>query len=95
MATADISQPISLLRDRAIIVEVLYATGMRRMEIAHLQISDIDIDQCLVLDPRRQGQKRPPPPLGERALHWVQTYLDREPSGNWAGTRSTHLFLSR
>ena len=92
MATADISQPIGL-RDRAI-MEVLYATGMRRMEIAHLQISDIDIDQCLVLIREGKGRKTASS-LGERALYWVQTYLDQSrPQLGWNQQEHT-LFLSR
>ena len=71
-------------------MEVLYATGMRRMEIAHLQISDIDIDQCLVLIREGKGQKRPPPPLGERALYWVQTYPRPEPSATELEPARTH-----
>lgn len=93
MATADISQPIGL-RDRAI-MEVLYATGMRRMEIAHLQVGDIDIDQCLVLVREGKGRKDRLLPLGERALYWVQTYLDQSrPQLSWNQQEHT-LFLSR
>lgn len=93
MAGADIRQPIGL-RDRAI-MEVLYATGMRRMEITHLQISDIDIDQCVVLIREGKGRKDRLIPLGERALYWVQTYLDQSrPQLAWNLQEHT-LFLSR
>ena len=44
MALVDISTVIGL-RDRAM-MEVLYGTGNRRMELANLEIGDIDIDQC-------------------------------------------------
>lgn len=93
MACADIRQPIGL-RDRAI-MEVLYATGMRRMEITHLQISDIDIDQCVVLIREGKGRKDRLIPLGERALYWVQLYLDQSrPQLAWNQQEHT-LFLSR
>ncbi|BBB62270.1 tyrosine recombinase XerD [Undibacterium sp. KW1] len=93
MACTDIRQPIGL-RDRAI-MEVLYATGMRRMEITHLQISDIDIDQCVVLIREGKGRKDRLIPLGERALYWVQLYLDQSrPQLAWNLQEHT-LFLSR
>lgn len=93
MAGTDIRQPIGL-RDRAI-MEVLYATGMRRMEITHLQISDIDIDQCVVLIREGKGRKDRLIPLGERALYWVQLYLDQSrPQLAWNQQEHT-LFLSR
>ena len=45
-------------------MEVLYGTGMRRMELANLEVGDIDIDQCVVLIRRRQRQKGPPHSTG-------------------------------
>lgn len=56
---------------------MLYATGMRRMEIARLQISDIDAGKCLVLIREGKGRKDRLLPLGERALYWVQRYIEQ------------------
>ena len=53
----DIGDPLGL-RDRAIL-EVLYSTGMRRMEVARLKLYDVDIDGGTVLDPSGQRQERP------------------------------------
>ena len=75
LAGADTSTPIGL-RDRAM-MEVLYATGMRRMEVANLEMGDIDQSQCVVLIREGKGRKDRLLPLGERALHWVQQYLAR------------------
>jgi integrase/recombinase XerD len=75
LALADIAGPIGL-RDRAM-MEVLYATGMRRMEIRNLQISDIDAGKCLVLIREGKGRKDRLLPLGERALYWVQRYIEQ------------------
>jgi integrase/recombinase XerD len=75
LAGADTSAPIGL-RDRAM-MEVLYATGMRRMEIAQLEIGDIDADKGVVLIREGKGRKDRLIPMGERALHWVQQYLDK------------------
>jgi integrase/recombinase XerD len=93
MAQVDIATPIGL-RDRAML-EVLYGTGMRRMEIANLEIGDIDIDQCVVLIREGKGRKDRLIPLGERALYWVQSYLDKSrPQLTWNQLEKT-LFLSR
>ena len=53
-------------------MEVLYATGMRRMEIARLEFGDIDAERGVVLIREGKGGKDRLIPLGERALHWVQ-----------------------
>ena len=46
------------------------------MELARLEIGDIDADRCVVLIREGKGSKDRLVPLGERALHWVQKYLD-------------------
>ena len=63
------------LRDRAIL-EVLYATGLRRSEVAALRIDDIDSDRRTVMVRQGKGKKDRVVPLGERALAWVRRYLD-------------------
>ena len=73
LAMADLGTTIGL-RDRAL-MEVLYATGMRRMEIAGLLCEDIDADRLLVFIRQGKGRKDRLIPLGERALFWVQRYL--------------------
>jgi integrase/recombinase XerD len=91
MSGADTATVVGL-RDRTM-MEVLYATGMRRMEIANLEIGDIDIDKCVVLIREGKGRKDRLLPLGERALHWVQEYLDKSrPQLMWNQQDST-LFL--
>jgi len=93
MAQVDVATPIGL-RDRAML-EVLYGTGMRRMEIANLEIGDVDIDQCVVLIREGKGHKDRLIPLGERALYWVQEYLNKSrPQLTWNQLEKT-LFLSR
>ena len=75
LALADTSTAIGL-RDRAM-MEVVYSTGMRRMEVAHLELGDVDAERCVVLIREGKGRKDRLLPLGERALHWVQEYLTR------------------
>jgi integrase/recombinase XerD len=89
----DVSGPIGV-RDRAIL-EVLYSTGMRRMEVAGLRLSDIDRERQTVLIRQGKGKKDRVVPIGERAVAWVDRYLeegrDRLAVGDGAGDT---LFLT-
>jgi integrase/recombinase XerD len=69
----DIGQPEGL-RDRAIL-ETFYSTGMRRMELANLKVYDIDADRGTVTIRQGKGRKDRIIPIGERALAWVDKYI--------------------
>jgi len=62
------------IRDRAI-VETLYSTGVRRMELVNLLIHDLSIDEGKLQVTDGKGIKDRVVPIGERALHWISTYL--------------------
>jgi len=62
------------MRDRAIL-ETLYSTGLRRMELARLRLHDIDLEQGIVLVREGKGKKDRYVPIGERALAWLDKYL--------------------
>ena len=62
------------LRDRAIL-EVLYSTGMRRMEVIGLGRYDLDVDRGTVMVRQGKGKKDRMIPIGERALAWIERYL--------------------
>lgn len=89
----NIDSPLGL-RDRAM-MEVLYSTGMRRMELAHLELSDIDFGRGCVLIRLGKGKKDRLIPLGERAACWVRRYLDNARPGLAGNERELTLFLSR
>ena len=92
MSLADTSTPVGL-RDRAM-MEVLYSTGIRRMELGRLAVGDIDHDRAVMLIRMGKGGKDRLIPIGTRALHWVQQYLDRaRVQLAWNAMEST-LFLS-
>lgn len=76
MAQPDASE-ITGARDRAIL-EVLYSTGMRRMEIVQLSVSDIELETRTVAIRCGKGRRDRFVPLGERACHWVERYLLEE-----------------
>jgi len=91
LAGADLSSAIGL-RDRAM-MEVLYATGMRRSELAHLEMTDIDPERAVVLIRLGKGNKDRMIPLGERALYWITRYLEQgRPQFAW-NTQELALFL--
>ena len=62
------------LRDRAIL-EALYSTGMRRMEVAGLRLYDLDAERGTVLV-RGKGKKDRMIPMGVRAFAWVMRYIE-------------------
>lgn len=63
------------LRNRAML-EVLYSTGIRRMELAGLRLQDVDFARRILFIRQGKGRKDRYVPVGERALLWVQKYLD-------------------
>lgn len=61
------------LRDRAML-ELLYGTGIRRMELAALNTADIERERGTLHVRRGKGGKGRFVPIGERALAWVSKY---------------------
>jgi integrase/recombinase XerD len=93
LALPDLSGPVGL-RDRAI-MELFYATGIRKMELVRLACDDIDPLRCALLIRQGKGQKDRMVPMGERSLHWVQRYLhEARPQLQWDANERT-LFLGR
>ena len=64
------------LRDRALL-ETLYTTGMRRLELSRLKIYDLDLERGTVFIRLGKGNKDRIIPLGERAVLWVRKYLEQ------------------
>mgnify|MGYP003582201388 CR=1 FL=1 len=61
------------LRDRAML-EVFYATGIRRLELANLDLADVDTRHVTLLVRAGKGQQDRFVPLGQRALAWIARY---------------------
>lgn len=61
------------IRDRAI-METLYSTGIRRSEVTHLKIYDIDAKRQTILVREGKYGKDRVLPIGERALTWIEKY---------------------
>jgi integrase/recombinase XerD len=81
------------VRDRAIL-EVLYSTGIRRSELAHLAVTDIDHERRTLLVRQGKGRKDRLIPAGERALAWVARYLAEARPKLATGDDDGTLFLS-
>jgi integrase/recombinase XerD len=73
LAQPDLGNPAGV-RDRAVL-EVFYSTGIRRGELAHLAVTDIDHERQTLLVRQGKGRKDRLVPAGERALAWVRKYL--------------------
>ena len=62
------------IRDRAML-EVLYSTGLRRMELPGLACYDVDLNRRLVFVREGKGRRDRVVPIGARAAAWVDKYL--------------------
>lgn len=77
------------LRDRAIL-ETLYSTGIRRSELVHLRLYDVDTRNGTLMVRQGKGQKDRMVPLGARAGRWIDRYTEEvrpslvvEPDEGW------------
>lgn len=72
----DSTPPKSLrsLRDRAIL-ELMYSSALRRAEVHHLDLNDLDIQNRRVHIREGKGLKDRVIPIGKTAIEWVERYL--------------------
>ncbi len=63
------------LRDRAML-ETLYSTGIRRMELIGLNQFNIDTERGTLMVRQGKGKKDRMIPIGDRALAWIRKYRD-------------------
>ncbi len=73
LAQPDVTTPTGL-RDRAML-ELLYSTGVRRMELTRLKCYDVDTVAGSVFVREGKGRKDRMIPIGERASAWLFRYL--------------------
>ena len=92
LAQPDTGTPIGL-RDRAIL-EVFYSTGIRRMELVNLGLTDIDSDRGTLLVRQGKGRKDRMIPIGARALQWTGKYTGDVRPGFAFGMDDGTLFLT-
>lgn len=81
------------LRDRAML-EMLYSTGMRRMELAGLKVYDIDHERGTLMIRQGKGKKDRHIPVSDRALTWVAKYIREARPEFLTGTDDGTVFLN-
>ncbi len=74
LAQPDISDELGI-RDRTIL-ELFYSTGIRRAELAGLELPDLNRGKRLLSIRQGKGQKDRVVPVGARAMQWIDKYLE-------------------
>jgi len=92
VASAGLQSPLTI-RDRAI-MEMLYSTGLRRMELATLKTVDVSLDASTVLVRSGKGRRDRVVPLGPTAKRWVERYLRNVRPRLEGGLDRGELFLT-
>ena len=92
LAVPDLATPIGI-RDRAIL-ETFYSTGIRRLELIHLKLYDVDTDRGTIMIRQGKGKKDRMLPIGERALAWTVKYRDDVRPELACGADDATLFLT-
>lgn len=88
----DTATPLGL-RDRAIL-EVLFATGLRRLELCRLDLQHVDIQHGWVRVDQGKGRKDRVVPISRRAVRWLMRYVNHARSKLAATPDDGALFLS-
>ena len=84
---------INGIRDR-VILETYFATGIRRAELAMLDIDDVDIHERLLRVNHGKGDKERIVPISTRACEWIALYLTKvRPMISFIGSGSS-LFIN-
>ena len=90
----NVFEPLGL-RDRAVL-EMLYSSGLRRMEMVNLKVQDLDAARQTVFVREGKGRKDRLLPVSARAVHWNQRYLtEARPRLILAGNDPGFFYLTR
>ena len=81
------------LRDRAML-EVFYATAIRRAELCALRLEDVNAARLTLTVRRGKGRKDRVVPLGARAHAWIGRYLDESRPRLAVESGRAELFLT-
>ena len=92
LGVPDVADPLGV-RDRAIL-ELFYATGLRRAELVHADVDDLDFERGLLRIRQGKGGKDRVVPVGARALAWLGAYLDKTRPLLGTAQSGRALFLS-
>ena len=87
----DVHTPLGL-RNRALL-ETFYSTGIRKLELIHLKLYDVDLERGTVFIRAGKGGCDRMVPIGERACAWVERYLQEVRPHLLAAGDDATLFL--
>ncbi len=83
------------VRDRAIL-ELLYATGLRKSELLALDVADVDLEGLTVRVRAGKGRKGRVVPFGSEAKRWLREYVrDVRPRRQAKRPQERAFFLNR
>lgn len=92
MSAPDVTKPLGI-KDRAVL-EVLYSTGIRRTELCNVDLGHVDFERGLLRVEQGKGKKDRIVPIGERALAWLEKYLNEVRPLLCPGLNEQALFLN-
>ena len=92
IAVPDISDPLGI-RDRAML-ELFYSAGLRRSELAKLQLEDLNRERQTLQIRQAKHHKDRVVPVGNRALLWLERYLEESRPKLLIQPNEKALFLS-
>jgi len=92
LAVPDISDPLGI-RDRAML-ELFYSAGIRRSELAKLRLEDLNRERQTLQIRQAKHHKDRVVPVGNRALHWLERYLEESRPKLLLQPNEKALFLS-
>ena len=93
LAAPDLGNPLGY-RDR-VMMEVLYASGIRIDELLSLAVDDLQPEKGLIDIPQGKGGKERLVPMGEACANWLSTYLDEVRPHLLKKTKTNLVFLNR
>ncbi len=92
LAVPDVTDPLGV-RDRAML-ELFYSTGIRRAELCRLELPDVNPERRTLHVRLGKGKKDRMVPIGARAAHWLERYLQETRPRLCLDTRTQALFLT-
>ena len=88
----NVTDPLGV-RDRAML-ELFYSCGIRRSELCHLELANLNTERRTLHVRLGKGKKDRIVPIGERAILWLEHYLQTVRPRLCLDTRTQALFLT-
>ena len=92
LAVPNVTDPLGI-RDRAML-ELFYSCGIRRTELCRLELADLNTERKTIHVRLGKGKKDRMVPVGERAIVWLEHYLQAVRPRLSLDTRTQALFLT-